>query len=170
MGMSLIELDVFRQKKSGGKSGEPRHPNRSPVNSRRVSIRVVVYRQGVIGVEDCTKAHRAILPRLELAFPDSDVYLEVSSPGIDRLIKDGVEFANYIGCGVRCYRTDISEWTPGILVSADSGKIVLRGKDGDITLAYEIIAKARLDTSVALPDALPSKGSLTKNSRGGINR
>jgi len=177
MGMSLIELDVFRQKKSGEKSGELHRPNRSPAkkqsgetrpggNSPRVSIRAVVYREGVIGVEDCTKAHRAILPRLELAFPDGDIYLEVSSPGIDRLIKDGAEFAHYTGCGVRCYRTDISAWTAGILVLADNEKIVLRGKDGEITLPYEIIAKARLDSSTASPDDLPDKGSLTKKTKG----
>jgi len=132
LGMSLIELNVFRMKARGGRSGG-------------AQVRAVVYREGVTGVEDCTKVHRAILPRLELAFPGQDIYLEVSSPGIDRLIKDGSEFVHYMGKRINCYRTDISDWTAGILLAADEKKIVLEGNGGEISLPYEIIAKARLN-------------------------
>jgi len=131
MGMSLIELNVFRMKARGGKSGG-------------AQVRAVVYRDGVTGIEDCSKVHRTIMPRLELAFPGQDVYLEVSSPGIERLIKDGSEFSYYIGKGVNCYRTDISDWMAGILLAADEKKIKLMGEGGEISLPYEIIAKARL--------------------------
>jgi ribosome maturation factor RimP len=104
-----------------------------------------------IGTDDCSRVHRAILPRLELAFPGRDLYVEVSSPGINRLIKDGAEFGFYLGRGVRCYRTDISGWTGGILLAADSGGITLTGKDGVISLSYGIIGKARLE-DLALPE------------------
>ena len=130
LGMSLIELDVFR-----GKSGN-------------VQIRAVVYREGTTGIDDCSRAHRAILPRLELAFPEQDVYLEVSSPGIDRNIKNGSEFAHYIGKGVKCYRTDISDWTAGVLCEADEEKILLKGKEGDVIIPLTIIAKAKLSGDV----------------------
>ena len=82
-------------------------------------IRAVIFNGKSIGTDDCTKVHRAILPRLELAFEGQDVYLEVSSPGIERLIKEGIEFRHYTGMGVRCYRTDITEWTKGILESVN---------------------------------------------------
>ena len=113
-----------------------------------MQIRAVVYREGITGVEDCSKVHRGVLPRLELAFPGQDIYLEVSSPGIDRLIKDGSEFVHYIGRGVKCYRVDISAWTAGILCAADEEKIVLRAEGGEIVLPYEVIAKARLDSDI----------------------
>jgi ribosome maturation factor RimP len=129
--MSLIELHVFRMKARGGKTGG-------------VQVKAVVYREEVTGVEDCTKAHRSIMPRLELAFPGQDIYLEVSSPGTDRLIKDGSEFGHFIGRGINCYRTDISDWTAGILLAADDKKVMLKGESGEIALPYEIIAKARL--------------------------
>jgi ribosome maturation factor RimP len=138
MGMSLIELNVFRIKGRKGKAGG-------------VQIRAVVYRDGFTAVEDCTKVHRSITPRLELAFPGHDIYLEVSSPGINRLIKDGSEFVYYIGKGVNCYRTDISDWTAGILLAVDDKKIELMGEGGEISLPYEIIAKARLNSAV-LPE------------------
>ena len=126
VGMSLVELNVYH-----GKSGS-------------VQVRAVIHRDGITGVEDCSRVHRTILPRLELAFPEQNISLEVSSPGIERNIKDGSEFVHYIGKGVKCYRTDISDWTAGILVSTDDKKIVLRLQGGEIELPYEIIAKAKL--------------------------
>jgi ribosome maturation factor RimP len=129
LGLDLVELTVSRHRGA-------------------VQVRAVVYKPGPLGVDDCSRAHRALLPRLELAFPGQDLYVEVSSPGIDRLIKDGAEFAFYRGRGVRCYRTDISDWSAGILESADEQGIVLRGKEGAAHIGYEIIAKAKLDASL----------------------
>ena len=128
LGLRLVELTVSR-------------------HSGSVQIRAVIYNGASVGTDDCSRAHRAITPRLELAFPGQDIYLEVSSPGINRQIKDGAEFACYIGRGVRCYRTDISDWTAGILESAGEKGIVLKTKEGAKELNFEIIAKAKLDPS-----------------------
>jgi ribosome maturation factor RimP len=110
-----------------------------------VQIRAVVYNGGDISLADCSAFHRAALPRLELAFPGQDLYVEVSSPGIDRLIKDGGEFRHYTGRHIRCYRTDISDWFSGLLVSSDEKGIVLAREGEECPLSYEIIVKARLD-------------------------
>jgi len=128
LGLRLIELAVSRHRGS-------------------VQIRAVIYNGGSIGTDDCSKAHRAVMPRLELAFEGQDICLEVSSPGIDRLIKNGAEFANYKGRGVRCYRADISDWTAGILESADEKGIIIKIKEGNVRIDFDIIAKARLDPS-----------------------
>jgi len=132
LGFSLIELSVSRHKGS-------------------VQIRVVIYNGARIGTDECSKAHRAITPRLEVTFPGQDIYLEVSSPGIDRLIKDGNEFIHYSGKGIRCYRTDISDWTAGILESADEKGILIKTNEGSVRLEYEIIAKAKLDSKCHNP-------------------
>jgi ribosome maturation factor RimP len=126
LGLSLVETSVSRQK--GGKT----------------QIRAVVYKKGGTGISDCSAFHRAILPRLDLAFPGEDLYIEVSSTGIDRLIKDGAEFVHYVGQGIRCYRTDISDWSAGVLESSDEKGIVLNGKEGIMNISYEVIAKAKL--------------------------
>ncbi|MDR0464150.1 MAG: ribosome assembly cofactor RimP [Treponema sp.] len=112
-----------------------------------VQVRVVIYNGMSIGTNDCTKVHRAIMPRLELAFDKQDIYLEVSSPGVDRLIKEGAEFAFYKGRGVRCYRTDITEWTAGVLESAGEKGITIKTNNGVESLSYDIIAKAKLDSA-----------------------
>jgi ribosome maturation factor RimP len=135
LGLSLIEALVSRHRGS-------------------TQIRVIICRSpgglphAAVGVDDCSRVHHAILPRLELAFPGEDLYVEVSSPGIDRLIRDGAEFAHYMGRGLRCYRTDISDWTAGILTAADTEKITLQMKGETIDLNLNIIAKARLDHSI----------------------
>jgi ribosome maturation factor RimP len=128
LGLSLVDLSLSRQKGS-------------------VQVRLTVYKAGITGIEDCSKAHHAVLPRLELAFPGEDIYVEVSSPGIDRLIKDGAEFVHFIGRGIKCFRTDISDWTAGILKAADSGRVIIEEKSGEVSLDYNVIAKAKLDFS-----------------------
>ena len=144
-GMELLELDVFR--------GKPRRDKSRSGSPGTVQIRAVVYKPGPIGaggaisIEDCSKAHRAMMPCLEEAFPGLDLSVEVSSPGINRQIRDGLEFACYRGRGVRCWRTDISDWSAGVLEAADGQGITIKGKEGTIRLDYEIIAKARLDPS-----------------------
>jgi ribosome maturation factor RimP len=126
--MSLIDAGTSKQKGGG------------------VHIRLVVYKKGgSVGTDDCARVHRAIIPRLDIAFPDDDFSVEVSSPGIDRAIKDGAELVHYIGRGIRCYRTDISDWTAGILQAADEKQLVLVNDDGNITLNYDVDAKAKLE-------------------------
>jgi ribosome maturation factor RimP len=127
LGFRLIELTVSRQKGS-------------------VQVRAVIYNGASIGIDDCSRVHRSIMPRLSVAFEGRDIYLEVSSPGIDRLMKDGVEFAHYTGRKVRCYRTDISDWTAGILESANEKGIILKTKEGAVNVSFDIIAKAKLDS------------------------
>ena len=135
LGMALVELTLSRHRSS-------------------VQIRAVVCKtagngaSAAMGVDDCSRAHHAMLPCLELAFPGQTPYVELSSPGIDRVIKDGSEFVHYIGRGVRCYRTDISDWTGGILESADEKGVVLKGKNGMTEIAYDVIAKAKLDDTL----------------------
>lgn len=126
MGMSVIDVSQSRHKGS-------------------IQIRIIVYKPGNIGVNECSKVHHAVLPRLELSFPGQDLYVEVSSPGIDRNIKDASEFTHYIGRGIKCYRTDISDWSAGILESADDKHLVLKKGDKKMQLSYDIIAKAKLD-------------------------
>jgi ribosome maturation factor RimP len=126
LGLFLVELTVSRHKGS-------------------VHIRAVVYRREGVSLNDCSAFHRAALPRLDLAFPGQNLYMEVSSPGIDRVIKDGYEFSFYPGHGIRCYRTDTSAWFSGILAGSDEKGIDLETGEGRARLPYGIIAKARLE-------------------------
>jgi ribosome maturation factor RimP len=129
LGMSLVELSLFRYQGT-------------------CQVRITVAGEGNLGTDDCSRLHRALLPRLELALEGQDLYLEVSSPGIDRRIKDASEFAFFTGRGIACYRTDISGWTGGVIRAADEKALTLENRDGVILLPYEIIGKARLDSEI----------------------
>jgi ribosome maturation factor RimP len=131
MEMRLIELAVFQ--------------HRGSVQAKAVIDAAGKTGAQSLGVNECAKAHRALAPRLDLAFPQKDISLEVSSPGIQRLIKNGAEFAHFTGRGVRCFRTDISDWTEGILEASDEKGIMLKTREGAVRLDYEIIAKAKLE-------------------------
>jgi ribosome maturation factor RimP len=140
LGMALIELHVFRTKaRKGSLPG--------------AQVRVIVYKPGLagkpssMGTDDCSRVHRAIVPQLEQAFPGHDFSVEVSTPGITRQVRDGAELAHYRGRGVRLWRTDISDWSAGIVENAGEQGVTIQGKEGTIRLDYEIIAKARLDPS-----------------------
>jgi len=145
IGMALIDLSVFHGNRRGG------------VQAKAVVMKTE-HGSGDTGVEDCARAHRLIMPRLELAFPGKDISLEVSSPGINRLIKDGNEFTHFIGRELMCYRTDISDWTTGILRAADEENIVLLGEGGETILSYETIAKARLSAVKQHHDVILNTG------------
>jgi ribosome maturation factor RimP len=127
LGLSLVEVSV------SGTGGD-------------VRIRLVIHKKGTVGIDDCTAFHRAALPELELVFPGG-FSLEVSSPGTDRRIKDGAEFASYLGESVRCYCTDVSDWVEGVLESSDGEGISLRGDRGSLRIGYGVIAKAKLGNS-----------------------
>jgi ribosome maturation factor RimP len=90
--------------------------------------------------------HRAVLPRLELAFPGLDIYVEVSSPGIGRLIKDGNELVHFIGRSIKCYITETSGWIGGVLIYVDEKGFTIETEDGQVQLPYEAVAKAKLDS------------------------
>jgi ribosome maturation factor RimP len=98
-----------------------------------------------IGTEELGRVHRAVLPRLEAAMEGAELSVECSSPGIDRTIREGAEFAHFYGMPVRCYLPAESRWVRGILRGADEEKIILENEDGKRELEYESIAKAKLD-------------------------
>jgi len=98
-----------------------------------------------IGTGELSRVHRAIMPRLELAMEGRDLYLEVSSPGTDRLIKEGAEFRHYAGKAVKCWLNGADGWKHGVLRGSDREKILLETAEGTAELRYEQIAKARLD-------------------------
>jgi ribosome maturation factor RimP len=138
LGFVLVELDLYRTKKS----------------ARVRLVAAPAPPLTAIGTEDLARLHRAVLPRLELALGGdssgekpgaADIYVEVSSPGLDRLIRDGEEFRCYPGRRIRCYLTGASDWLRGTLRGSDGEKILLSTEEGTVEVTYEHIAKARLD-------------------------
>jgi ribosome maturation factor RimP len=107
--------------------------------------RAVVYSATGTGIAECSKAHRLIYPRLQIMLGIEDPYLEVTSPGIDRVLRSNREWEIFRGREVRVFLKDDNEPTRGRIVSSDAERVVLAAPEGEITIARAEIAKARLD-------------------------
>lgn len=106
---------------------------------------VVLHRDGGVGVDQCAEVSRVLRPRLELIEGLADVTLEVSSPGIERAIKDPAEYGIFRGRGVRVLPAGGGEWIGGVIEDWRDGTLVLRTEGGARELPAGSIRRARLD-------------------------
>lgn len=129
LGYQLVELIVFKRQNSW-------------------QIKVVLTGPQGVGIADCTKVHRALFPRLEALLATQDMYIEVTSPGLDRILKNASEFALFVGKQVKVWNMDISDWVHGAIVRADSQTVTLMVGTDETVLSYQKIAKAKLSSTV----------------------
>lgn len=107
---------------------------------------------GTVGVNDCARVHRALLPRLEAVLDSQDIYMEVASPGMERLIKNPAEFALFVGRYVRVWDSQITDWVAGKIIASDDQSITLELVGDGVTeepaqvstIPYQRISKAKL--------------------------
>ena len=126
MGYALVELSLGRRK-----------------GTTRVSV--VIYRNEGVGIEQCTEVSSLLLPRIETIEGIQDVSLQVSSPGIERPIRDPSEYSIFAGRGVRILSGEETEWLGGIIEGVEGGTLWLRRGDERRGFALGGIRKARLD-------------------------
>ena len=100
-----------------------------------------------IGVDDCSKVHHKLLPFLEEKLGTDDTYMELTSPGMERNIKNAAEFTLFIGREVRVWDKTVTDWVGGKLISADDKSLTLEiTKDGvseTRQISFADIAKAK---------------------------
>lgn len=111
-----------------------------------IRVKAVVYAPEGTGTDECAKAHRLILPQIQLAYEVQKVDIEVSSPGIDRIIKSELEWKAFVGKRVKVLPKNEDEWISGALESYEPGRIHLVTRKGALALDISSIAKARLDS------------------------
>ena len=97
-----------------------------------------------IGVNDCAKVHRVLLPRLEALLGTEETSMELTSPGIEHNIKNAAEFEIFQGREVRVWDKNISDWSAGTIKKSDDRSVTLVSEDGtENTFNYPDIAKAK---------------------------
>ena len=102
-----------------------------------------------VGIEDCEAASREVSALLDVEDPISSEYtLEVSSPGIDRPLFTIAQFARWIGdeakVALRLPQQGRRRIT-GRIVSAQDDTLVLADAQGEVTIKFDNIDKARLN-------------------------
>ena len=119
------------------------------LSPRARTIRVFIDapdKDGGIDVEDCAKVSNQLTRVFEVENIDYD-RLEISSPGMDRVVKKEADFARFAG-----YDIQIKLRIPhnnrrnfqGELLGCVDGKVGLRLEKDDVELEFNNIEKARL--------------------------
>ncbi len=119
------------------------------MSPRGRTIRVFIDLQGKesgIDVEDCAKVSNQLSRVFEVENVDYD-RLEVSSPGLDRVVKKAADFARFAGQDIQIKlriphggRRNFQ----GELLGYRDGKVALRLEKDEVELEFNNIEKARL--------------------------
>ncbi len=127
-GLNLVDLSVNRR---GGSA----------------HVRMTVYSPKGTGTDECAKAHRIAGIKAAEVLAVSDPLLEVSSPGIDRVLRSAREWSIFKGKGVRVLLRGEEEWLRGCIESVDGEAATLACPGGPRSIGLEAVLKARLDSS-----------------------
>jgi len=115
-------------------------------SGRRV-LRVVVDRDGGVDVDTIAEIAEKVSRRLDVeGFAPGPYALEVSSPGIERSLKQPRDFARRVGDNVKVKTTTPVEGRTNItgeLVSADDDGIVIAAAGGELRVRHADIASAK---------------------------
>jgi ribosome maturation factor RimP len=131
-GLELVELEW-----------RPRRP--------RSVLRVFVDKPGGVGIRDCERVSREVGDLLDVAGLIEESYdLEVSSPGLDRVLRSEREYRWARGKRVRCWLSNGRE-VRGRLMEVGADWLVLDGEGGPVELPRAEVAKARLEADVPWP-------------------
>lgn len=125
MGLHLVELAV--RTKNGN-----------------TKVQIVLFSPLGLSIDECSKAHRILIPHLEQLLENQDLYVEVSSPGLERGIKYLRELELYKGKKAKLLLEGMSEWTAGTLGGLSAGEITVETAEGPQVYSVGKISKARL--------------------------
>ncbi|NJD26646.1 MAG: ribosome maturation factor RimP [Betaproteobacteria bacterium] len=103
-------------------------------------------KEGGIDVDDCARVSNQLSRLFEVENVDFD-RLEISSPGMDRVVKKESDFARFAGNDIQIkLRIPLNGRRnfQGELLGCAGGKVGLRMESGDVELDFAHIEKARL--------------------------
>lgn len=118
---------------------------KSAVRSGTLHVVLIIHREGGVDLEACTDVYRAVYPRLEILYPEKDIHLEVSSPGVSRVMKSPEEFEIFKGQDVKLLLDEESEWRSGTIVDTSDNSVDISAGNGVETYQFAAIRKAKLD-------------------------
>ena len=121
-----------------------------PLRPRGV-LRLFVDKPGGVGIRDCEQVSREIGDVLDAsAIIEASYDLEVSSPGLDRLLRKERELCWAVGKRVSCWLAGGRE-VCGRLVAVEPDRLVLEHDGERVELPRAGVTKARLEAEVPWP-------------------
>ena len=119
------------------------------VRERNWYLRVFIDKEGGVDLEDCQAVSEKLSKVLDEKDPISDNYLlEVSSPGLDRILKKDKDFVRYAGRSVDIHlftaHDGVKDLTAELVGKTDDGQLKVRLDDRDETIDMKDISQVRL--------------------------
>lgn len=119
------------------------------VRERNWYLRVFIDKEGGVDLEDCQAVSEKLSKVLDEKDPISDNYLlEVSSPGLDRILKKDKDFVRYAGRPVDIHffkaHDGVKDLTVELVGKTDDGQLKVRLDDRDETIDMKDISQVRL--------------------------
>lgn len=120
---------------------------------RHTLLRIYIEKEGGVNVEDCAEASRQISGLLDVEDPISSEYtLEVSSPGLDRLLFTIDQYRSHAGYMAKVRLTENFEGRrnfQGRLGMVEGDEVVLLVGEDKLVFPIELIEKANIVAEVA---------------------
>ena len=117
-------------------------------NRRAHRLAVIVYRAAGVdaaSLETLAREIQFLLPLIgEPPGSLDDVTLEVSSPGVERVLRSPREYAIFTGKAVRVLCGEATEWESAVIVSSAGESVTLRFDRGEEAVPMATIRRAQL--------------------------
>ncbi len=111
-------------------------------------LRIYIDKPGSVTIDDCEKVSRELEAILDREDPIDEAYiLEVSSPGLDRVLKKDYEYEKYKGRAVEIKLfapIDGKKEFEGELIGLSEGLISIKTADGKLSFEKGAVASCRL--------------------------
>ena len=111
-------------------------------------LRVFIDAEKGVGINDCAKCSREISGVLEVEDPISSAYtLEVSSPGMDRVLFSASQIADYMGQPIQiklAQPVDGARNIKGVISAVEDEMITVSNEQKDYQFEFDNVMKARL--------------------------
>ncbi len=111
-------------------------------------LRIIIYSKNGVSVDDCATISRELSHILDVEdLIQQKYFLEISSPGLDRPLKNEKDFLRNVGEKVKLTYSSQGQYKSviGIIEHVDNGAVVLKLDDGLQSLKLAEINKAKLE-------------------------
>jgi ribosome maturation factor RimP len=119
---------------------------------RKTLLRIVIDKEGGITLDDCEAFSKDIEALLDVEDPIEGSYtLEVSSPGLDRPLKNLRDFKKHMGKLVRVVtkeKVDGQSFFIGRIAGVEEDHVKLSLKNKQIEIFFDNISKAKLEIEI----------------------
>lgn len=112
----------------------------------RATVRLFLYCKDGVSLDECARLSKLVGEIIEPTDMFANGYnLEISSPGLERPLRNGTDFRYRIGEKVRiAFRDHSRERVEAKIVGVKENRVCLSSKDGDLTVDISEIDSARI--------------------------